>query len=131
MARLVRKTPRRKMKKPSRSYLRNQLDKFCSVIVRSKGKCDKCGNKSTLQCCHIFSRKNYSTRWYFGNLLCLCSKCHFWSHQNPLLFTEWVNSYLGGERYETLKQQAAKTRKWTIDELLKLREDYKRLCKGV
>jgi hypothetical protein len=131
MARLVRKAPRWKMKKPSRSYLRNQLDKLCSIIIRSQGKCQRCSGNNSLQTAHIFSRKNYSTRWSLSNMLCLCASCHFWSHQNPLLFAEFVKDLYGELRYTTLKQQAVKMKKWTLEELIKMREDYKELCKGI
>ena len=50
-------------------------------------------------------------------MLCLCAGCHFWSHANPILFTEFVKSYLGKVRYEQLKHQAISLKKWSVMEL--------------
>jgi hypothetical protein len=105
------------VKKPSKKGLTRKLDKLCSEIVRSKGYCEKCKLTETLQCCHIFSRKNRSVRWDLINLLSLCAKCHFWSHQNPVLFTEWVREHLGEYEYSVLKRRAGESKKWTIEEM--------------
>ena len=98
--------------------IKRKLDKVVSEIVRSKGYCVKCNKTMNLQCCHIFSRKNLSTRWDLDNLLCMDAGCHFWSHQNPVLFTEFVKEYLGSLRYEALKVRAKAIKKWSEDELI-------------
>jgi predicted restriction endonuclease len=76
-----------------------------------------CDETRTLQAAHIFSRNNRSTRWDFFNILCLCAKHHFWAHQNPILFTEWVKEHLGDENYEALKIRAKSPRHFTIEEM--------------
>jgi len=108
--------------KNTRSSLTRKLDKVVSNIVRSRGECVKCRNKdySKLQCCHIFSRANRSVRWDFKNVLCLCSGCHFWSHQNPLLFTEFVREWLGEYEYTQLKLRAKTPRKFSVAEMEEL-----------
>lgn len=119
------------MKKPSKSCLRNKLDKLTGQIVRSKGKCEFCGKKTNLQACHIFSRKYNNTRWDLDNLLCLCAGCHFIAHAEPLLFAENVKTYLGGDKYELLKEKHNIITKYTTEDLqlkLKVLEDM--LCSG-
>lgn len=111
------------MKKPSKSYLTRKLDKIVSEIVRARGYCVRCENRKTLQAAHIFSRSNRAVRWRLGNVLCLCAKCHFWSHLNPVLFTEWVRKWLGATQYNILKNNATQIKKWTIEEMEEL---YKR-----
>jgi len=101
-----------------KSTIRNKLDKLCSEIVRKRGKCERCGRKADLQCCHIFSRTYNNTRWDLENLLCLCASCHFWSHKNPILFTEFIKQFLGKEKYELLKEAHNQVTKFTIDDLL-------------
>jgi len=101
-----------------KTTLRNKLDRLCSEIVRKRGKCERCSNKYALQCCHIFSRTYNNTRWDLENLLCLCAGCHFWSHKNPILFTEFVRKKLGLEKYELLKEKHNQITKYTIDDLL-------------
>ena len=108
------------MKKPSKSYLTNKLDKECQRIVRSKGQCVKCKRPDALQTAHIFSRTYKSVRWNLLNMLCLCAGCHRWAHNNPVLFTEWVKNYLGEYNYELLKNTANPTSHWTIDDLQKM-----------
>jgi hypothetical protein len=105
------------MRKPNRATLRNKLDKIVSELVRKRGKCEHCDDKKTLQCCHIFSRTYNNTRWDLGNLLCLCASCHFYFHKNPIAFVEFVNSYLGDNKYELLKEAHNQEARFTIIDL--------------
>jgi len=105
------------MRKPTRTSLKRHLDKKVSEIVRARGKCQRCGKKTNLQCCHIFSRKYLNTRWDLDNLLCLCAGCHFLSHAEPILFGEFVQRELG-DFYEVLKESHNLIYKPTIDDLL-------------
>lgn len=109
------------MKKQTKSSLTRKLDKECSRIVRQRP-CDKCGliDYEKRQCAHIFSRTYRSVRWFMDNLLCLCAGCHFWAHRNPILFTEWVKTYLGEEKYQNLKIMATAIKKWTLGEMEEL-----------
>jgi len=108
------------MKRPSKTTLRNKLDKIVSEIVRKRGNCEKCKSKENLQACHAFSRKFNNTRWDIDapNVFCLCASCHRKFHDNPIMFTEWVKSYLGSERYDLLKEAHNQIVKYTIDDLL-------------
>ena len=97
-----------------------KLDKLFSQLIRSKGYCEKCGARNdTLQCCHIFSRSKRSVRWTKLNALCLCAKCHWWAHLNPILFTEFVRQHLGKTRYELLKTKARKIKPYLDYETIK------------
>jgi len=92
-------------RRPSRKTLKRKLDKICSGIVRTKGKCEKCGRKNNLQSAHIFSRTYLNTRWDFTNQLCFCPDCHInFAHKQPLLFAEWVKKHLGIDKYNLLKE---------------------------
>lgn len=117
------------MRKPTRSSLTRKLDQAVSLVVRSRGYCVKCGNKryELLQCCHIFSRKNRSVRFDLKNVICLCAKDHFWAHQNPILFTEFVREWLGEFEYTQLKIRANTPRKFTIEELQELLARYEEI----
>lgn len=114
--------------KPTKKSLTNKLDRECSRIIRSQGSCLRCGNTtySLLQCCHIFSRKNRAVRFDFKNLLCLCAGCHFWVHQNPTLFGEFVKEWLGAE-YNLLKHRATSIKKWTLEEMQELLETLRKI----
>ena len=107
----------------------NRLDKLVSEIVRARGKCERCYSKETdkFQCCHIYSRTYRSVRWDTLNLLCLCASCHFWSHKNPILFTEFVREYLGLDNYTLLKERALPTKSWKVWELEEMYEQLSRV----
>ena len=112
--------------KPTKKSLTNKLDKQVSLIVRSLGRCVRCLGTDNLQCCHIFTRKNRSVRWFEDNLLCMDSKCHFWAHDNPVLFGEFVIDLLGIKRYNRLKKKAREIKQWKVwelEELLKKQEE--------
>jgi hypothetical protein len=87
----------------SKKYYTNKLDKLISLKVRSKGKCERCGRKDTLQPAHIISRNNRTLRWDIQNILCLCAGCHFWAHQDPLGFTDFVKT-ASPDRYKYLME---------------------------
>lgn len=115
------------MKKPTKSSLTNKLDKECSRIVRSKGKCQICwkDDYDKLQCCHIYSRTYRNTRWDLLNLVCLCASCHFSSHKNPISFMEFAKEHLGDHGLVTLKQRHNVIKRWTIIEMQELLETLK------
>jgi 5-methylcytosine-specific restriction endonuclease McrA len=102
-----------------KSTLKNKLDKLVSLLVRNRGRCQRCGKTQNLQCCHIFGRTYNNTRWDLDNLLCLCPNCHInFAHKQPILFAEFVRKILGGEKYETLKEKHNQITKYTTEDLL-------------
>lgn len=105
-------------RKISRKGLKNKLDKAFSELIRSRGRCERCGDKgATLQTSHIYSRKNLAVRWDELNAFCFCAGCHFWWHQNPLEAQEFTLQKLGKEKYDLLKRKANTIKKWTDQEL--------------
>ena len=107
--------------KPTKKSLTNKLDKECSRIIRARGACQRCGKSKyeLLQCCHIFSRANRAVRWDLENLLCLCAGCHFWAHQNPTLFAEFVKTQVN---HVLLLTRATSIKKWSLPEMQGLLE---------
>jgi 5-methylcytosine-specific restriction endonuclease McrA len=106
------------MRKPTKTSLKRRLDKKVSELVRARGKCERCGSRNCLQTAHIFSRRYLSVRWDLDNVLCLCASCHFWSHSNPILFTEFVRKKLGEDTYELLKEKHKYIFKFALNDLL-------------
>lgn len=106
------------MKKRSQKRLTKLLDFQCSAIVRSLGYCQRCwapASKVQLQAAHIVGRGNFATRWDLDNILCLCASCHFWAHENPMLFTKFVENEFG-VGCEDLNRRASLIHQWTIEE---------------
>ena len=120
------------MKKPSKTTITHKLDRVVSEIVRARGYCVKCRrNNDTLQAAHIFSRSNRAVRWDLMNILCLCAGCHFWVHKNPTLFTEYLReNWMGEEKYCELRRRATMIKKWRLDELQDLYEEFVKIKEG-
>jgi hypothetical protein len=109
-----------------RKKLIKKLDNLVSEIVRSSGKCAKCGSAKSLQTHHAFGRKNMAVRWSMLNLVCLCYPCHLhWAHRNVMDFAVWFQEKIGQGNYDYLKKAANATIKWTEDELNQLYNDTK------
>lgn len=119
----------KKKKKFNRKILKDQLDELFSLIIRNRGKCERCGKTSPLNTAHIFSRRNLATRWDKDNVFCLCVGCHFWAHQSPILFAEFAKEKLGNEKYEKLKKKSIEIKKWGIKELENLLEKFREEAK--
>ena len=52
---------------------------FSQLKRQNQVQCQMCLKETkTLQCCHIFSRRFYSTRFDPLNAVCLCYSCHQW-----------------------------------------------------
>lgn len=122
------------MKTPTKKTLIKKLDTVMSQIVRSRGVCAKCGKGAeqvTLQCAHIFSRRNMSVRFDLRNLLALCYACHFhWAHKEPIQFYEFIEQYLGEYEFSQLKIRARGIVKWSIEDLQTLLGQMEKLRDG-
>lgn len=95
------------MRKPSKKYLKNKADKLFSAFIRAEGKCEWCGAvNDTLQCAHIFTRSYNITRFDPLNAVCLCAKCHWRWHKEPIEAVEWIREYLGSDVYDELRFKA-------------------------
>ena len=65
---------------------------------------------------HIISRNNKTLRWNERNLLCLCTTCHFWAHQDPLGFAEFIE-FNFPRRYDYLMKKKNELSKYTAKDL--------------
>jgi hypothetical protein len=91
---------RERMKK-----LEKTLDSSWSILVRSKGMCEKCGSSSSLSAHHAFGRRHRATRWDLYNGVALCYPCHIhWSHRDPCSFAEWFRKRVGDDQYNRLSE---------------------------
>ena len=85
-----------------------KLDRVFSKIIRSAGKCTRCGRINDLQCSHNNGRSSMSVRWEPLNALCLCAKCHGWYGLYRTAGTKWLMSYLGTSRFDELDTRTKK-----------------------
>jgi len=109
------------------SAVKAEATRLHSLIVRSRGRCENCGDDwrstgSKLECAHIISRRYSRTRTMEANAFCLCSKCHMRFTEWPLEFADFVVRERGQAFYYALRRNADSDIKvdW-YDELDRLR----------
>jgi hypothetical protein len=108
------------MPKPTKKSQKARADKLFSLVIRKIGKCEKCGSTTgQLQCAHIYSRRHLHTRYDLNNALCLCAGCHFWAHQNPVLFARWLEIYVGGSLLDQLRDKTNEFGKIDYEQIVK------------
>ena len=107
----------------TKSGWRDYLDEIASFIVRSRGKCERCGSKKELQCCHIHTRRYNETRWWMKNLMCLCAPCHRYFHDHPIELDKFVRETYGSERPAELWERLRHSRVWWEGEYKKVADE--------
>jgi hypothetical protein len=105
-----------------RTLLNRNLDSAFSILIRKKGRCERCGRTNGLQDAHVVPKTNKTLRWDILNHLCLCFQCHLaFAHKDPLGFADWfVSAY--PERAKYLERNRNKMLKRTDEELKMLLE---------
>jgi hypothetical protein len=84
----------RRRRKGADALLTAKLDKAWSLLIRSRGYCERCGRSDgKLDACHIIGRQNFRLRWEPRNGMCLCFRCHGWWHDHPLESGPWITNH--------------------------------------
>ena len=80
---------------------------FSKALRQSRGnQCENCGTMDAkMECCHIYGRRNSSTRWDTDNCLCMCHSCHRHYTENPVLFHNWLANYLGSGKMAIIQEK--------------------------
>ena len=127
----IRKKPIKK-KPIKKKTIKNRLDKKWSLIIRSRGYCEKCGaNTQLLNAHHLEGRRNLSLRWDIRNGCCLCVSCHTMStnsaHQSPLRFNEWFEEKRP-EDFKYIKESfKIPPHPYSVDDYLKIEDGLDKL----
>lgn len=93
------------MKTNKQKLQKQALDLWSEIIkIRSGNQCEKCGSRTTLQSHHLIERsKSTLLSTDLENGICLCTKCHMWWHNQPLLeIWSWFDLKYGFERRDSL-----------------------------
>lgn len=122
----------KKVKESKDSWLNKQLDKLWSKAVReSVGRCELCGKQPpevVLHAHHIFSRRNFSTRWDVNNGICLCTGCHLYkAHKDIQEFSDWVVEHCGKEHIDRIRLKAHSIADYSKDEKKGMIKDFKKM----
>lgn len=94
---------------------KGKCDKLFSQIVRSAGKCQRCGGTENLQTAHIISRKYSATRTDLLNAWCLDAKCHRRLTDWPREHSRYITETIGSAKYEELRDKAEQVTKMDWD----------------
>ena len=92
---------------------RDPADIAFSQFIRERDNftCQKCnkvypeGRRQGLHCSHFYSRRHQSTRYFSPNACAHCFSCHQYLGGNPIEFAEWIESYLGTEAAQALRER--------------------------
>ena len=105
----------------------NKIDRVFSICIRLRDEvCQWCGREDgTLQCSHIFGRRNMGTRWHPDNAKCLCFSCHRKWHESPVDAFKWVEQYLGEGLLDIVREAARTPRKLSPQDKAEIYEHYK------
>ena len=110
----------------------DKRDTIFSKLIRTRDKwtCQRCGRKyeegsQGLHCSHFFSRRHRGTRWSVENAAAHCMGCHAYLGGNPIEFAEWIEAYLGRDRFSQLRMKAMKVTKFTKADLEWIYQDLK------
>lgn len=85
---------------------KGKADKLCSLVVRSRGRCESCGSTQNLQAAHIHGRRFNATRVDLLNLWCLCATCHWRVDNHADEKLALAERTIGLNAYHELKQKA-------------------------
>jgi len=84
---------------------KGKATKLHALIIRSHGRCERCGSGHVLQCAHIISRKYSWTRTDLENAFCLCASCHRFFTDNPVEFGIFTIDKIGDDKFDELIQK--------------------------
>ncbi len=117
-----RKTPKKPIKKKSRSSLKLKLDLLFSKYIRDRddNKCQYCGKAGRVECHHgVVHRRYMNTRYEPDNCVTLCGGCHRFFSDFPAINTEFFRKRIGTDRMEQLGILARNGQKPDLDIILK------------
>jgi hypothetical protein len=81
-------------------------DREFGKLVRSVGRCERCGRTDSLECAHGFSRRYLQTRCDRRNAFCLCHFCHRHYTVRPLEWDLWLKDRWGEALYDEMRAKA-------------------------
>lgn len=115
-----------KKKLPTIKSLEAKLDRvFAKWIIARDGKCVICGKneyQTTLNCGHLFSRRNRATRWDELNCHCQCFPDNFKHQFDTHPYNNWFIQRYGLDSWNELYKKHHTTRhfkRWELEEMIK------------
>lgn len=117
---------------------RDKYDATFSDLIRECADytCQKCGRygrdgAASMQCAHVFGRRNQSVRYDVDNAFCLCFTCHMEVDEDYTVQEALARKILGDARLEMLIQRKNAIKKWLKGEKDEMRAHYQEELKRV
>lgn len=119
---------------------KSTADRYWSLIVRARGKCERCGDTTgPHQAAHIIRRRfvgdpdGIGLRTNLDNGVCMCHLCHRIVDEDPIEMTALVEQTIGLAKYlELMSVKNGRHRGWResdwVRERDRLREMWKELA---
>ena len=86
---------------------KGKATKLHSELVRSRGRCEKCGKVGVpFDCAHIIGRRYSAVRTDETNAWCLCKGCHMRLTEHPDEHMWFVAQTIGMDTFYELKERA-------------------------
>jgi hypothetical protein len=109
---------------------RQTLDATFSKLVRERASwcCQRCGKYATgqqLHCSHLISRRYNAIRWHPLNAVAHCASCHLYLGDRPLEFGRWIESEIGSDNWDLLKERAQTDGKYSAPALKDINDNLK------
>lgn len=100
------KAGKKRRQKTDARKLKDQADRLCGLLVRSRGRCERCGAVQNLQWAHIIRRNYAATRTNPEAAWCLCASCHWLTEKEADEFMALVERTIGLDKFRDLKATA-------------------------
>jgi hypothetical protein len=84
-----------------------------------------------IQCGHLFTRRNYSTRWDEDNAKAQCSGCNMRHEHDPWPFTQTFIDEIGADGVDELHAKHVKVCKLKTFEILEIAKEYEDKLKAL
>ena len=111
-----------------RKSLVKKLDDIFSLYIRTRDKFTSVTSgkrEDVMDCSHVFSRKNYSTRWDEENAFCQTKGENIRNNEYIWPYYKWYQDKYGMKQFEALEKRYNTVKQFKNYELIELAQEYK------
>lgn len=85
---------------------------FREYLLKLRGeRCEYCGRVGKVEVSHFHGRRHENTRFSEKNCSLICNYHHRYFHENPSIYTEWMQKKLGNQEFKKLTLEANRIKK--------------------
>lgn len=107
-------------------------DRWFSRYIRARdGASVLSGERDRLNCGHVFTRRNHSTRWDEFNAFAQTAGENYSHEFDPYPFLRWFRQTFGEDRLDELHRRHRQPRKFTTAEIRAIGDYYREKCQAL